>query len=54
MMRFADWVAGWPMALAVGDANSETEFMFPTSQVVGHRPITDPPGAGALIGCTGG
>ena len=27
---------GWPMALAVGNANSATEFVFPTSEEVGH------------------
>ena len=27
---------GWPMALAVGKANSRTEFVFPTSEEMGH------------------
>ncbi len=29
-------ILGWPMASAVGDANSEVGFVFPTSQEVGH------------------
>ena len=27
---------GWPMALAVGKANSRMEFVFPTSEEMGH------------------
>ena len=31
---------GWPMALALGNANSVTEFVSPTSEEVGHPPAT--------------
>ena len=31
-----DRKAGWPMALAVGDANYGAEFVFPTSEEAGH------------------
>ncbi len=30
--------AGWPMALAVGETNTVTEFVSPTSEEVGHPP----------------
>ncbi len=36
---------GWPMALAVGKANSEVEFVFPTSQEVGHPSFDVSPSA---------
>ena len=29
-------MTGWPMALAVGKANCEVEFVFPTSEEMGH------------------
>ena len=40
---------GWPMALAVGNANSAAEFVFPTSEEMGH-PMNDDPSNQPLTG----
>ena len=37
-----DLRVGWPMASAVGDANFNVEFVFPTSKEMGHPFLCNP------------